>query len=115
MGVVGLRGGDTKPRLGHECRCRPGCPWSLLLEEWGPGRGLGGDGAPLQLLRPQAQPSDRAAAILRRPRLAPSGASLSLQAVKQEHVMVPQTVLINLPPGAPCLGPELGTPAEPLS
>ena len=35
--------------------------------------------------------------------------------MKQEHVMVPQMVLINLPPGAPCLGPELGTPAEPLS
>lgn len=29
--------------------------------------------------------------------------------------MVPQMVLINLPPGAPRLDPDLGTPADPLS
>ena len=29
--------------------------------------------------------------------------------------MVPQMVLINLPPGAPHLDPDLGTPADPLS
>lgn len=78
-------------------------------------QGPQGDSVPLQLLRPQAQPSDRAAATLHRPHLAPSGANLSLQAVKQEHVMMPQMVLINLPPGAPRLDPDLGTPAEPLS
>lgn len=72
-------------------------------------------GAPLQLLRPQAQPSDRAAPTFPRPHLAPSGANLSLQALKQEHVMVPQMVLINLPLGGHlCLGPELGTPTESL-
>lgn len=80
----------------------------------GPLAGAAG-GDPLQLLRPQAQPSDRAAPTFPRPHLAPSGANLSLQALKHEHVMVPQMVLINLPLGGHlCLGPELGTPTESL-
>lgn len=86
----------------------------LLLEDREPWQGPWGHGAPLQLLRPQAWLFDRAAHPPSSPRLAPSGANLSLQAAKHEHVMVPQMALINLPPGVSRLDPELGTPREPL-
>lgn len=107
-GGWGVTWSEPKQRLGHRSAAvrwdaHGACSW----RRGGPGRGLGGDGAPLQLLRPQAQPSERAAPTLPRPHLAPNGANLSLQAVKHEHVMGPQMVLINLPLGAPLPGPRI--------
>lgn len=108
-GVTPNQGWDTSAVAGLSAG---GWGWGAASGGEGPWQGPQGDSAPLQHLRPSHLIG--AAATLRRPRLAPSGANLSLQAMKQEHVMVPQMVLINLPLGAPRLDPELATPARAL-